>query len=170
MAYRPLNKRKLWLRGCLALALCLVLSSCGFQLRGSYQVPEQLNEVSLQAPMRSEFASRLVEAFQQHQIEVVEADDGITHIELLPDTLDRRVLSLLVTGQVAEYELIYTVPLRVYMQDGRIEQHNIQIFRDYQEDPNFALAKTRELELLTNEMRDDAVYRVMMLLTRLTWE
>lgn len=56
------------------------------------------------------------------------------------------------------------------MQDGSVEPHDIQIFRDYQEDPNFALAKTRELDILLSEMRDDAVNRIMLLLTRLTWE
>src|SRR5690554_1603573 len=117
-----------------AVALSL-LSACGFQMRGSYQVPAQLSQVSVEAPMRSELASRLLNEFQQHDIEVVERDHNVTHIELLDDTLDRRVLSLLVSGQVAEYELIYTVPVQVHTLDGRVESHQIQVFRDYQEDP-----------------------------------
>lgn len=147
-----------------------VLSACGFQLRGAYQVPAQLAAVSIEAPHRSELANRLRNELAQYDIEVVERDPDITHIELLADNLDRRVLSLLISGQVAEYELIYTASVRVHMVDGSVETHDINIYRDYQEDPNFALAKTRELELLVNEMRDDAVYRIMMLLTRLTWE
>lgn len=165
MAFRQLAR--LLLSAVMVLSL---LSACGFQMRGSYQVPAQLSEVSVETPQRSEFTARLLAEFRQHNIEVVERDSEITHIEVLEDTLDRRVLSLLISGQVAEYELIYTVPVQVHTRDGRVESHQIQIFRDYQEDPNFALAKTRELELLLNEMRDDAVYRLMMLLTRLTWE
>lgn len=152
------------------LVILSVLSACGFQLRGSYQVPAQLAEVSIEAPNRSELASRLRDELAQYEIDVVERAADVTHIEILADNLDRRVLSLLISGQVAEYELIYTAPVRVHMIDGSIEAHDINIYRDYQEDPNFALAKTRELELLINEMRDDAVYRIMMLLTRLTWE
>lgn len=157
-------------RGLSMLIILSLLSGCGFQMRGSYQIPAQLAEVSLQAPQRSELATRLSREFARHDIAIVERSETITHVELLEDHLDRRVLSLLISGQVAEYELIYTAPVRVHTQDGRVETHDIQVFRDYQEDPNFALAKTRELELLVNEMRDDAVYRIMMLLTRLTWE
>lgn len=157
-------------RGLGILVILSLLAGCGFQMRGSYQVPAQLAEVSLQAPQRSELATRLTREFARHNISVVERDETITHVEILNDHLDRRVLSLLISGQVAEYELIYTVPVRVHTQDGRVEAHEVQVFRDYQEDPNFALAKTRELELLVSEMRDDAVYRIMMLLTRLTWE
>lgn len=147
-----------------------ILTACGFQLRGSYQTPAQLSEVSIEAPQRSELASLLHDELAQYEIEVVSRDSSITHIEILDDSLDRRVLSLLISGQVAEYELIYTAPVRVYMVDGRVETHDVNIYRDYQEDPNFALAKTRELELLVTEMRTDAVYRIMMLLTQLTWE
>ena len=147
-----------------------LLSACGFQLRGSYQVPAQLAEVSIEAPNRSDLAARLHDELAQYEIAVVNRSSDVTHIEILADSLDRRVLSLLISGQVAEYELIYTAPVRVHMVNGDIESHEINIYRDYQEDPNFALAKTRELELLVNEMRDDAVYRIMMLLTRLTWE
>lgn len=156
-----------WVSALLALTL---LTACGFQLRGSYQVPPQLSQVSLEAPNRSELATRLQDIFQQYEIAVVPRQQDITHIELLEDSLDRRVLSLLISGQVAEYELIYTASVRVHTQDGRVEPHDIQVFRDYQEDPNFALAKTRELDILLSEMRDDAVNRIMLLLTRLTWE
>ncbi|MBA3988060.1 LPS assembly lipoprotein LptE [Aliidiomarina maris] len=148
----------------------LALAACGFQLRGSYQIPAQLAQVSLEAPARSEIASRLRDEFDRYDIQVVARGQDITHIELLEDSLDRRVLSLLISGQVAEYELIYTVPVRVHTANGDIQLQDIQVLRDYQEDPNFALAKTRELELLVNEMRSDAVHRIMLLLTQLTWE
>lgn len=148
----------------------LQLSACGFQMRGSYQVPEQLQEVSLQAPSRSELGNRLQRELLRYEVVISPRSSDITHIELHEDFLDRRILSLLISGQVAEYELIYTAPVTVHTADGRVEQHEIQIFRDYQEDPNFALAKTRELEIIVNEMRDDAVQRLMMLLTRVTLE
>lgn len=147
-----------------------VLNACGFHLRGSYQIPEHLQHVSLAAPERSALANRLRQELAQFEIEVVDRQADVTHIELLEDQLDRRVVSLLISGQVAEYELIYTAPLRVHTVDGSVQTHEITIYRDYQEDPNFALAKTRELELLLSEMREDAAYRIMMLLARVTWE
>lgn len=151
------------------LALTL-LAACGFQLRGDYQIPQQLQEVSLQAPARSELATKLEAELRRYDITISERSDEITHIELLQDSLDRRVLSLLISGQVAEYELIYNAPVRIYLSDGEVEEHHIQVFRDYQEDPNFALAKTRELELVVTEMREEAVRRLLVLLNRVTQE
>ncbi|MGX5914477.1 LPS assembly lipoprotein LptE [Aliidiomarina sp. Khilg15.8] len=156
----------------LALSVLAVtlLSACGFQLRGDYQIPPQLQEVSLQAPARSELANKLEAELRRYDVTIRERGSDITHIELLPDSLDRRVLSLLVSGQVAEYELIYNAPIRIHLADGDIEEHHIQVFRDYQEDPNFALAKTRELELVVTEMREEAVRRLFVLLNRVTQE
>jgi LPS-assembly lipoprotein len=151
------------------LALTLV-SGCGFQLRGDYQIPQQLQEVSLQAPARSELATKLEAELRRYDVTISARDPETTHIELLQDSLDRRVLSLLISGQVAEYELIYNVPLRIYLSNGEVEEHHIQVFRDYQEDPNFALAKTRELELVVTEMREEAVRRLLVLLNRVTQE
>lgn len=151
------------------LALTL-LSACGFQLRGDYQIPPQLQEVSLQAPARSELAEKLEAELRRYNVTIRERAGDVTHIELLPDSLDRRVLSLLVSGQVAEYELIYNAPIRIHLGDDNVEEHHIQVFRDYQEDPNFALAKTRELELVVTEMREEAVRRLLVLLNRVTQE
>lgn len=161
--------RSLQLLALSVLALTLV-TACGFQLRGDYQIPQQLQEVSLQAPARSELASKLEAELRRYEITISERSDDITHIELLQDSLDRRVLSLLISGQVAEYELIYNAPVRIHLSNGDVEEHHIQVFRDYQEDPNFALAKTRELELVVTEMREEAVRRLLVLLNRVTQE
>ena len=86
----------------------VVLSSCGFRLQGSYQLPEQLQQLQLQAPQFSEFAEQARERFTQAGIELVD-QAGLYQVEILEDTLTRRTLSLSASGQVAEYELIYKV-------------------------------------------------------------
>lgn len=148
---------------CVAL---LLLAGCGFHLRGDFQVPAHLTEVAINAPKRSEVASTLREALELRQVQVVNYELGIPLIDIGEDTLDRRILSLLPSGQVAEYEFIYTLPVTFTDSAGRVSHQAIQLTRDYQDDPNFALAKTREFELVISEMRNDAVQRTLILMNQ----
>ncbi|RUO38717.1 hypothetical protein CWE13_03520 [Aliidiomarina shirensis] len=162
-----INTRK-WQHGLLLVAAMLLLSACSFQLRGDYQVTSQLENLSLEAPTRSEIEKQVQETFAQRDINVVAQGEGITHVVVHEDRLDRRILSMLPSGQVAEYEIIYVMPVTITTQSGQTSSHNIQILRDYQDDPNYALAKTRELEMLVGEMRAEAANRLLLLLNQLT--
>lgn len=135
-------------------------------MRGDFQVPEHLTEVSIEASSRNEVARILEDALTVRSVSVVEPRSGVAHLELGDDRMDRRILSLLPSGQVAEYELIYTLPVTFVDRNGQRVQQNIQLSRDYQDDPNFALAKTRELELIVSEMRQTAVQRVLILINQ----
>ncbi|RUO59454.1 LPS assembly lipoprotein LptE [Pseudidiomarina insulisalsae] len=140
--------------------LTLALSGCGFQLRGSYQLPADLERVAINAPQFSEFAEQARQRFTLAGAELVEQGD-VVRIDILGDRLSRRTLSLSASGQVAEYELIYTVDYRLIKRNGATRNLQVEVFRDYQDDPNFALAKTRERELLVAEMREQAAQRML---------
>lgn len=159
-----------WQHGMLLVAAVLLLSACSFQLRGDYQVTSQLQNISFEAPARSEIEKQVKDIFAQRDINLVSQEEGITHVVVHDDRLDRRILSMLPSGQVAEYEIIYVLPVTITTPSGQVSQHNIQILRDYQDDPNYALAKTRELEMLVAEMRAEAANRLLLLLNQLTIE
>ncbi|MCC5855888.1 MAG: hypothetical protein JJU10_09485 [Idiomarina sp.] len=146
--------------------MALLLSACGFHLRGDFQVPDGLTELYVDAPSRSQAARFLEQALELRGVEVQGVSGNIPQIRLEEDSLDRRIMSLLPSGQVAEYELIYTLPVTFINVDGTSHSQTIQLSRDYQDDPNFALAKTRELELVVSEMRRDAVQRILILMNQ----
>lgn len=144
--------------------LCLVqLSACGFHLRGDYQLPDRLSEIAILAPEHSETAQLLSQAFATRGINVLEFDKQLAHIELLEEKIDRRILSILISGQVAEYEFLYTLKVRFTQTNGTTSEQDIILSRDYQDDPNFALAKAREFELMVREVRQEAVQRILIL-------
>ncbi len=147
-------------------AALFLLVGCGFHIRGDFQVPEGLTEVAIHAPKRSEVAANLRDALKLREVAVVPYATGIPLIEIAEDKLDRRTLSLLPSGQVAEYEFIYTLAVTFTDSSGHVEHQSIQLTRDYQDDPNFALAKTREFELVISEMRRDAVRRTLILMNQ----
>ena len=82
-------------------------------------------------------------------------------LRLLKDKLDRRTLSVFPNGQVAEYELIYTVIYELRFANEDIQTFTFEINRDYQDDPNLALAKSRELSLMLGEMRQESADRIL---------
>ncbi|HET8817193.1 MAG TPA: LPS assembly lipoprotein LptE [Pseudidiomarina sp.] len=140
--------------------VAVVLNSCGFQLRDSYQLPAQLESVYIQAEPFSEFAEILASRLQLAGAQLDEQPRQ-TVIQIVSDSLDRRTLSLSSSGQVAEYELIYSVEYVLHNGPSSSVPLQVEVFRDYQDDPNFALAKTREREVLVTEMREDAARQIL---------
>lgn len=146
----------------LTLLTTVSLAGCGFQLRGSYQLPPQLQQASITAPQFSEVAEQVRERFTLAGVEVLETSSAEhTQVEILRDSLTRRTLSLSASGQVAEYELIYTVDYQLRAPQQAARAFQVEVFRDYQDDPNFALAKTREREVLVAEMREQAAQQLL---------
>ncbi|MCW8866013.1 MAG: LPS assembly lipoprotein LptE [Colwellia sp.] len=82
-------------------------------------------------------------------------------LRIMPDKLDRRTLSVFQNGQVAEYELIYAVHYQLRFNNEETLDFRFELNRDYQDDPNLALAKSRELSLLLSEMRKSAADKIL---------
>lgn len=136
--------------------IATALTGCGFQLRDNYQLPPAMQTVSIEAPAFSEFGQVLERRLSLAGARIESPKQTNLVIEILEDTLDRRTLSLSQSGQVAEYEMIYTVYYQLIEQGEISAVQQVEVYRDYQDDPNFALAKTREREVLVQEMRDEA--------------
>lgn len=161
--------RKLWRRASVFLLLLtsLLLSSCGFQLRG--QLPlAKYPAIYLKGDKHSQLLTELSLQLSRNNVKLAtESADDLPQITLEQDSLQRRTLSLFPNGQVAEYELIYRVTYQLQLPDQEPLPYQIELFRDYQDDPNRALAKARELDLLLAELRGQAVARIIRQLGRL---
>jgi LPS-assembly lipoprotein len=145
---------------CLLLSLT-VLSGCGFQLQRNYLFPSELSQISLVSPDEYGELHRMVkERLRLSNIAIVDTPDA-PQLWLNNDRLERSTLSLFPSGQVAEFELIYSVACSITLPDKPVQQFDIQIRRDYLDDPRTALAKNRELERLLEEMRQEAADRII---------
>lgn len=144
------------------LALTLLVSAgCGFHLKGDYLIPETLQTLRLESSDEYGELHRLVgDRLRLSDIEVVESDSA-PRLWLGDDNLERSTLSLFPSGQVAEYELIYSVKFAVGFQGKPSQSFDLEIRRDYLDDPRTALAKNRELDLLLKEMRAEAADRII---------
>ncbi|WP_088331925.1 LPS assembly lipoprotein LptE [Lacimicrobium sp. SS2-24] len=149
--------------------LSLTLSSCGFTLRGTVPLGNQFREIHLSA--QNEHAP-LVRALQnrleRYSVTLLpQPTSSATVIYLYPETLERELLSLFRTGQVAEYELIYQVRYEVRQPGLEPQLFSFDLSREYQDDPNAVLAKSRELNLILDELRQLASERIIRQLSRL---
>lgn len=144
--------------------VCLtLLAGCGFKLRGSHFIPEHFHTLHMSSFDKHAEIVRLV-ANQLKANEVTletNPTKNTATLMLLADSLDRRTLTLFPNGQIAEYELTYRVDFQVIL-PGKTEQtFVVEIARDYQDDPDRALAKSRELTLILSEMRQQAAERII---------
>ena len=152
------------------LTTILTIFGCGFTLRGDYGLPEDIQQLQLlTAQKRAPLHRILGKQLQSFNIEVLDNTATARQIDeqvdaiiyLSSDQLERRLLSLFSTGQVAEYELVYTIKYRIQFPAQDVQEMEFDVTREYQDDPNAVLAKSRELDLIQNEMRREAANRII---------
>ena len=143
--------------------ILMMLNGCGFQLRGNYLLAPELQTMEFSSVDQYGELTRLV---RQHltvnDVKLVQQSDKcIPQMRILQDNLDRRTLSVFPNGQVAEYELIYTVRYQILIPGQDVKNFSFELNRDYQDDPDIALAKSRELSLMLREMRQEAANKIL---------
>ena len=141
-----------------ALLLCFVLLvGCGFKLRTASVLPNDLQTLVVTANNPdSQLFAELQKSLALSNINTTDSSSSSAELKLLNDSLTRRTLSLFPNGQVAEHELIYTVRYQLIRDKQKPITNSFELTRNYQDDPDNALAKSREMELILNELRAQA--------------
>jgi LPS-assembly lipoprotein len=132
----------------------LLLSACGYHLRGSTDLPESLKVVYLQGgsfELRNAFMKTLRGAKGKLVDKV--ADAGLV-IQIIDERTDRRVISLSAKGRVNEFELIYSLFFILRDNAGKVlsEKQRIEVRRDYYNDQGDVLGKNNEEQVIKQEM------------------
>ncbi|MGB0937431.1 MAG: LPS assembly lipoprotein LptE [Colwellia sp.] len=143
--------------------LSCFVSACGFQLRGHYLLSEELQTLYVSSTdTHGELTRILKQHLKVNQVDVLKVPTATSpELRIVSDKLDRRTLSVFENGQVAEYELIYAVNYTVQFTNEEPLDFRFELNRNYQDDPNFALAKSRELSLLLSELRKSAADKIL---------
>ncbi len=145
------------------LPLCLVvllLSACGFHLRGTVDFPPDVSTVYIQTDDRySPFYRELVTTIQQSSLGLSRnSDSADVVIRVLSDETDRRALTVSARNVPREYEVYYVVSCSVFKHGEQIvDQQRFVLTRDYTYDETKVLGKANEESVLTNAMAKDIV-------------
>ena len=136
------------------ISISLVLSSCGYSMRGAINIPSSVKTVSVTSSSYSELVNIINSSLVSSNIETLRSKDNNIHrIAVLSEKFDRRQLSINVSGRVNEYELIYTVNFELKAPGKDAVQDQITLYRDYSFDEN---------NIMGNSDREDYIKKGMM--------
>jgi LPS-assembly lipoprotein len=142
------------------LIAAVLISGCGFQLRGTATLPFDTISVPSETPLAIDLQRNIASGTNAKVVPQSENPQAV--LALLSEGRERLILSLNADGQVTEYELRYLVAFRVYSPKGTefIPSSQIVLRRPITFNDQ-VLAKEQEAELIYREMQQDMVQLIM---------
>ena len=119
------------------ISMLLVLSSCGYSMRGSISIPSSIESVAVVSSEYSELVNILNASLASSNIQTsTSKSDDIYKIVILSEEFNRRQLSISISGRVNEYELIYDVNFELKIPNKKSIKDRVTLYRDYSFDEN----------------------------------
>lgn len=155
--------------------LSMVLTACGFQLRGALDLPPLYDRVLIVDKGAAEVVAPLKKALKENNVQLVDSPAAASAvISLLSQGVGRRAVAI--RGQdVREYEL--QISISFVVQDLRTEKgqavkqvgeaQTVTSVRRYSYNSSQVLGSDNEESILVNEMRQDLVQQIMRRLSKL---
>jgi len=131
----------------------LVLSSCGYSMRGAISIPSSIKSVSVVSSEYSELVNILNSSLVSSNIGTsISKDNDIHKIVILSEAFNRRQLSVNISGRVNEYELIYEVNFELKVPNKEAVKDRIILYRDYSFDENNVMGNSDREEYIKKGM------------------
>lgn len=145
--------------------IALLLSACGFQLRGSFrgQLPYESLYIDLPDDSDVGISLRRQIAALGHTRLAKDKESATAVFQQVTDRREKSILSLNASGQVREYRLQTTYSFRIVDPKGRelVPANEIILMRDITFNDNVILAKDQEETLLWRDINFDLVSQIM---------
>ncbi|TNF36590.1 MAG: hypothetical protein EP315_03925 [Gammaproteobacteria bacterium] len=146
--------------------LMLLLSACGFHLRGAYEFPPQMATTHVAAVNpNSELVRALQRALRANQITLVDNPvDAGTVLRIGHETSSKRILSVDARGRAREYEIQYQIDVEVSSSDQgfTLPSQKLSLQREFLFDPEDVLGKSSEEADLLRDMQHDMVRLILL--------
>jgi LPS-assembly lipoprotein len=146
----------------IAIFLALLLSACGFQLRGTAALPfDTLYMPSTAAGIALDLKRNIQSGTRTIVVDDPKKAQAV--LDFVQETREKVILSIGSTGRVREYQLRYRVGFRVH--DGKggefVPVSTVQLTRDISFNDTDVLAKETEEQQLYRDMQFDMVQQIM---------
>lgn len=144
----------------------LLLSGCGFKLRGAYKLPVEMQVTYVDAVQKNSTLIRaLIRRLKSSDIKIAEtAADNIAVLTLSQESKTKRIVSVDASGRAREYMLTYAIDFQVKVSASKfeIENQTISIDRDFQFDTEEVLGNSWEESQLYEEMQQDLIRLILL--------
>ncbi len=145
------------------LLMSLLLSACGYHLRGAVNLPQELKAVYLQGES-PELHDQFSKSMESSSGKLLSSQDkaGIV-IRFFDEKMNRRVLSLSARGRANDFELDYRVEYEFATAGNAIlmPRQAIEVKREYFNDQQDIIAKDNEEAVIRNEIYQQAVRAII---------
>ena len=139
------------------LIIAILLSGCGYQLRGNIDLPSDLKQVSVVSQKYSDLVRNISQRFSNSDIKVVnKSDRDLYRVKIVSEVFNRRQLSINISGRVNEYELIYNVTYQISGPDEKSKEETLSLYRDYSFDENNIMGNADREAQIKKEMTSNA--------------
>lgn len=153
----------------LVVVVAFATASCGFHLRGSYNLPDDIKQISVTSfDIYGRLTREMKTQLRLHHLDIVKPNENISNLHINNESFGESTLSLYQNSRVAEKQFSYTVNYSVMVPSKGRYNFSISLSRTYLDNPLTALAKSVEEEMLAQEMRVEASKQIMRQLARLT--
>lgn len=146
------------------LAVLLLAAGCGYQLRGSLDVSDELKKVYIsgESPSLHQEMLNMMKA-SKGQLTATPGEAGVV-IKINKEDIRTRVLSIGATGKSTEQELNYYLRFQLYDNQDRplLDDQIIEISREFFNNQTAVLAKSSEEMMIRNEIYQQATRMLML--------
>lgn len=154
----------------ISLVLILLLTGCGFHLRGVIDIPEWLNNVAIISnDNNKELASLLKSQLEGYKVDV-NSDPSLAKYWLIikNSNLQQQIVSIGASTNPRQYQLILTIEFMLQTPKGQIIKapRKVAVNRQLTVNNDRILGSNEEEALLVSEMRHDAVIQIINRLSR----
>ncbi|VAX76390.1 LPS-assembly lipoprotein lptE [Serratia symbiotica] len=148
----------------LAGLMTLLTVSCGFHLRGSTQVVQEMKILILDSPdVYSSLTRSVHEELRLNGIAIVKDIErkDVPSLRILTTRESQDTASMYQNGKTAQYEMVLTVQAQALFPGKDIYSFSVRVFRSFFDNPLTALAKDSEQEIIRQEMHDQAAQQLV---------